>query len=241
MGFFDGFKSGITSGLNLSSVNLPSFISGVLDRNQGITTDPYAGGVGQTAELSRSKNILERLMRIRFAQGWQWTVEVDGMQDFEFYIKDITYGGNSIESEVRIIGGGEINKPTHRTTESVTMVVRDNETGTVAKWFDARKNKVINADGTINLPPSYLLNIRIYRLNSDGQKELDRECKVIPLERGETTRSRDNVGEFFTYPLSFRSYSSFGSSVIPSISSIPDAGTKNNSGVTGTSGINGDY
>lgn len=32
------------------------------------------------------------------------------------------------------------------------MTVRDNENGDLYKWFDQRRAKVINNDGTINLP-----------------------------------------------------------------------------------------
>lgn len=44
-------------------------------------------------------------MRIRYAQGWQWTVEADGMPGIDMYAKDVTFGFGNIETESKIIGG----------------------------------------------------------------------------------------------------------------------------------------
>lgn len=73
--------------------------------------------------------------------------------------------------------------------------------------------RVTNPDGTINLPPEYLMKIRVYRVTQDGGKELEEEMRVFPTQLGEITRSRDQVSEFLSYPITFQKYTSAGSGV----------------------------
>ena len=202
MGFFDGLANNITGGASAKSIG-SNLISNIFDRATSITSGRSVSFGGMPAELSTAKSILQAAMRIRYAQGWQWTVEADGMPGIDMYAKDVTFGFGNIETESKIIGGIEFNKPTHRTAGNLTMTVRDNENGDLYKWFDQRRAKVINNDGTINLPPSYLMNVRLYRVSQDGQRTLAEEAAMIPTTLGEVTWSRDQVTEFMSYPLSF--------------------------------------
>ena len=145
-------------------------------------------------------------MRIRYAQGWQWTVEVDGLNGFDMFVKDITYSSGNIETESKVIGSVEFSKPTYVSAGPVTMTVRDTEDGKIMDWFKERRSRVTNPDGTINLPPEYLMKIRVYRVTQDGGKELEEEMRVFPTQLGEITRSRDQVSEFLSYPITFQKY-----------------------------------
>ncbi|WP_312329839.1 phage tail protein [Atlantibacter hermannii] len=211
MGYFDGLAS-ITSGVSVKTVG-SNLISNILSRATSIMSGGPVSFQGLPAELSSNKAILQAAMRIRYAQGWQWTVEADGMPGLDMYAKDMTYGFGNIETESKIIGGCEFNKPTHRVAGNLTMTVRDNEKSDIYDWFKARSARVINNDGTLNLPPSYLLNVRIYDVSQDGQRSLKEEAQVIPTALGEITRSRDQVSEFLTFPLSFVRYTSIDRSV----------------------------
>lgn len=212
MGYFDGLANNITGGASAKSIG-SNLISNILNRATSITSGLPVSFGGLPAELSNAKSILQAAMRIRYAQGWQWTIEADGMPGLEMYVKDVTYGFGNIETDSKIIGGIEFNKPTHRAAGSITVTVRDNENAELYYWFKRRSRMVINNDGTINLPPSYLLNIRIYRVSQDGRKVLEEEAAVIPTSLGEITRSRDQVTEFFSYPMSFVKYSSIDRSL----------------------------
>lgn len=207
MGFFDGLASNLTSGASVKSIG-SNLISNILSRATSILSGQPVSFQGLPAELSNAKSIVQAAMRIRYAQGWQWTIEVDGMPSLEMYVSDVTYGFNNIETESKIIGGIEFNKPTHRVAGNLSMTVRDNENGELFTWFEQRRARVINPDGTINLPSSYLLNIRIYRVTQEGRRSLEQEAQVIPTALGEITRARDQVSEFMTYPLSFVKYTS---------------------------------
>lgn len=162
-----------------------------------------------TTEMLESKVMIQRLMLTRFAQGWQWSVEADGLPNLDMFVKDITYGAGTVETEARQIGSGEFNKPTYRSSGTITMTVRDSEQRLVAMWFDQKKSLITNPDGTINLPAHYTFNLRVYQHFEHG-KILDGEWLVMATQRGECTRNRDQLGEFYSYTLTFTKYSSFG-------------------------------
>lgn len=228
MGFFDGLASNLTGGASAKSIG-SNLISNILSRATSIISGQSVSFQGLPAELSNAKAILQAAMRIRYSQGWQWTVEVDGMPSLEMYVADITYAFNNIETESKIIGGLEFNKPTHRVAGNVSMTVRDNENGDLFTWFEQCRAKVINPDGTINLAPSYLLNIRIYRVSQEGKRALEQEAQVIPTALGDVTRARDQVSEFTTYPLTFVKYTSAGS-VVSSLASSAISGLTSKAG-----------
>ncbi|OKP00191.1 hypothetical protein [Xenorhabdus eapokensis] len=191
------------------------FISKVLERSSSMISG-RVGGVGSlNAELSNAKAVVHSALRIRYAQGWQWAIEADGLNGLDMFAKDITYDSITIETEAKQIGAVVFNKPTHREAGTITITVRDSEEGAIARWFDERANRVTNNDGTVNLPLEYSMGIRLYRVLKNGSLELDSEFDVFPISRGETTRSRDQVTEFLSYPLTFMKISSIESSVVP--------------------------
>lgn len=231
MGIFDGlsgsaksfasntasqFTSNLTSQLQSAANNVVGqALSAAL---RGVSFAGGSGGLvngktGSTRDMAYAKTILQMAMKIQYAQGWQFVVEADGMTDLFMFVKDVTYGAGTVETDAKIIGGVMFNKPTHISAGTVTLTVRDTQEGKIANWFDTRKARVINPDGTLNLSPYYTMSIRMYRVGFDGSKILDREMKVFPTERGSTTRAYDQFGEFLSYPLTFVSYSSADTSL----------------------------
>ncbi|MDE9467023.1 phage tail protein [Xenorhabdus bovienii] len=180
-----------------------NFIGKVLERSTSVLSDSYGGTGSQSAELRNAKSIAHSALRIRYAQGWQWAIEADALKGLDMFAKDITYDSITIETESKQIGAVVFNKPTHRAAGTVTITVRDSENGAIARWFDERAARVTNGDGTINLPSQYSMGIRIYRVMQSGGLELESEFDVFPISRGETTRARDQVTEFLSYPLTF--------------------------------------
>lgn len=159
--------------------------------------------------LSRQRRTSQQLVRTPFQQGWQYRVEVDGMPpDFDIYVKDITYGAFTIEFEAKQIGTVEIQNPTHRTAGQVTLTVRDHQDGRVEKFFTKGAGKVVNSDGTVNLPKDYLLKMRLYLLLENGGEELSKEWEVAPADCSDITRSRTALNEFVSFPITFQKYRS---------------------------------
>lgn len=165
----------------------------------------------KTGMLSRLRRMSHQLVQTPFQQGWQYRVEIAGApSDFDIYVKDITYGAYTIEFEAKQIGSMEIQNPTHKTAGLVTLTVRDHQDGRVEKFFTKAADKVVNRDGTVNLPRQYLLTMRLYLLMEDGSESLSKEWEVAPAECGEITRSRSSLNEFVSFPISFQKYRSFG-------------------------------
>ncbi len=188
-------------GLNVASVK--SYVSSAL------TTTLFGSGVGER-EVGKLTSII--MNKMLFAQGWQFSVEVDGLEGADFFAKDITYHDYSIEYETIKIGGGNILQPTERSPGQITMMVRDTVDGLVLDWFKTAKSRVINPDGTGNIPSKYLLNVRIYRLLSSGLTKLENEMTVFPVTTGDVTYARDQVTEFKSFPMTFALHSTFNQS-----------------------------
>ncbi|MCK8586591.1 phage tail protein [Yersinia ruckeri] len=209
-----GIFSGVGKSLGYNSLTsfghgaANSFISGMLERTTSMLSGNYGGYGGLNAEASNAKSLVKSALRIRYAQGWQWAIEVDGQRNFDMFAKDITYSSITIETESKQIGAVVFNKPTHRDAGSITVTVRDTENGEIASWFDERAGRVTNGDGTVNLSSQYSMGIRIYRVMQDGGIALESEFDVFPTSRGETSRARDQVTEFLSYPLTFIKVSS---------------------------------
>lgn len=157
--------------------------------------------------LDRQRRMVKQLVQTPFQQGWQFRVEIDGQpSDLDIYVKEITYGGLTIEYESKQIGSQTLNAPVNKTAGLVTLTVRDHEDGRVAEFFNKKAKKVVNDDGTVNLPIDYLFKMRLYRLKSDDSEVLDKEWTVSAAEYGEITRDRSAVSEFVSYPMSFQKY-----------------------------------
>lgn len=169
----------------------------------------FAAGIG---ERQINKLTAAALNKILFAQGWMFAVEVEGIggMGIDFFMKDITWGTYTIETEPKRFGANEYNQPIARTAQPISMVVRDTSAGLIYTTFKACLGMVVNDDGTINLQSDYLMNIRIYRLQATGIPTLMESLSVIPTQCGEMTFSKDQVGEFMTFPLSFVQRKTFG-------------------------------
>lgn len=207
MGMFSAPVRALPSAM---SFDTGAFASGLISD----ILDQALNGTGVTgaynSDVAFGKSVVNAAMRIRYAQGWQWRIEVEGINGIDMFVKDITYDTGNVETEAKTIGSVEFNKPTHVTAGPVTLTVRDTEDGKIMKWFKARKRRVTNRDGTINLPASYLMNIRLYRITQEGAASLEETMRVFPTQLGEVSRSRDQVTEFLSYPLTFQRYTSAG-------------------------------
>jgi hypothetical protein len=159
------------------------------------------------------KGLAHKLVHTKFQMGWQWVLEFSGTgvnppADFEIYAKSIEHGGATIEYDEKQIGANTVNSPTHKTAGTITLIIRDNEDGRCENFFAAMVKRVINEDGTVNLPAEYLVDMRMFRLMDDDSKVLYREWKVSIAEYGGFTRSNEEVGQFVTYPVIFKKYQS---------------------------------
>ena len=216
MSFFSAFTNSIASTIGKTAEStISTAAQRAVDKATSRMSSVFSGGAykGLTTELSNAKAISQMAMRIRYAQGWQWNIEIDGFSGLDMYVKDITYGFGNIETETTLIGSVEYNKPTHATAGTLTVTVRDNENRDVRRWFLERKARVTNTDGTLNLPMQYMMTARIYSVSQEGEKKLLESVQVFPTQFGECSFARDQINEFSYYPLTFMRYSSAASSL----------------------------
>jgi len=213
-----------------------NLMRGVLERTFGSIEASDPGAEGRTERMASDKSMLKAALRMAYAQGWQWTVEVAGFSQLQMFVKDINYTPVTIETEAKNIGGIMINRPTLSSSSTISMTVRDTEDGAVKKWFTSLAGRVINPDGTINLPTDYLVTLNIYNILSSGERQLADTFEVFATNLGDITRGRDQVSEFFSYPITWTIYSSGlnagngGGNLMNSVGSVLAGGSVKNVG-----------
>lgn len=161
------------------------------------------------------RTVADRLMQTKFQHGWQWVVEFSGNgvnppPDFEIYAKSIEHGGATIEYEEKQIGANQINSPIYKTVGSITLMIRDREDGVCEAFFKKLSERVVNYDGTVNLPAQYLFTMKMYRIMDNDQRVLDKTWTVSMGEYGSFTRSNEEVNSFVTFPAVFKKYQALG-------------------------------
>lgn len=213
-----------------------NLMRGVLERTFGSIEASDPGAEGRIERMASDKSMLKAALRMAYAQGWQWTVEVAGFSQLQMFVKDINYTPVTIETEAKNIGGIMINRPTLSNSSTISMTVRDTEDGAVKKWFTSLAGRVINPDGTINLPTDYLVTLNIYNILSSGERQLADTFEVFATNLGDITRGRDQVSEFFSYPITWTIYSSGlnagngGGNLMNSVGSVLAGGSVKNVG-----------
>lgn len=145
-----------------------------------------------------------KILRTTFREPWQFRLEVEGYphDDFDLYVKDVTYGPTEIETEPENVGTQVLTYPSRANPVTITMTVRDHEDRRVSKWFESRVAKMINEDGTVNLPIDYVLQIRRLSMKHDGGEEETDVWEVIPTQLGDVTEAKDGEG-LLEFPITF--------------------------------------
>ncbi|MBU2968790.1 hypothetical protein KO527_05430 [Pseudoalteromonas sp. C2R02] len=163
------------------------------------------------ATLGRRKRGYQKHKAQTYQQQWAFRVVVpDSTIDFDLFAKDITYGAVEIEGEAKVIGGGTYTEPVSAAPVILGVTIRDNELEEFATWFDAQAAKIINPNGTKNLPVNYLFNIEVYSILKNDTEKLRHTWKVYAASRGDRTESVDDLGTYVSYPVTFQQYYSLG-------------------------------
>lgn len=157
-------------------------------------------------DFNHLRTLAIQVLHTPFREPWQFRIEPEGYpdKDFDIYIKDITYGSTEIETEPENIGIQVLTFPNRAQPVTISLTMRDHEDRRVSKWFNSRVAKMINGDGTVNLPLDYVLTIRRFSLLHHGeQKETETDAwEVIPTQLGDVTEARDGEG-LLEFPITF--------------------------------------
>lgn len=163
------------------------------------------------AALDHLRKKFRQIASTPFEQGWQFRLEIkNAPSDLDLYVKDISYGATEITYDPSNVGATVFQTP--KTAEPVTlaMTCRDHADGRIATWFDSLAGRVVNPDGTVNLPAEYLLEVVVMAINEDGSESEREKWVVSPVSRGDTTKSVASTNVFVEMPLTFIQYRSLG-------------------------------
>lgn len=153
------------------------------------------------------QHISSRLVKVNFKKPWQFRVEMDeAPPNFDLLVKELSQPRATIDTTPFEAGGKPVNYPTSTQPITIALTCLDTEEEEMVNWMLGRINKVRNKDGTWNLPASYLLNCKIYKVMSDGTEVLRQQLKLIPLTIGDITESVENRG-FVEFPMTFIEFS----------------------------------
>jgi hypothetical protein len=148
------------------------------------------------------------LVKTPFQQSWQFRVEIEGFTgDIDIYVKDISYGPIEIETEAEKAGMHTLTYPSGTAPVGISMTMRDNQDQRVYTFAKAWCKKIVNEDGTVNLPPDYTKNWKRYSIGADSSETLRDEWKVFLTQVGDITESKEEPG-FLEFPVTLIQFKS---------------------------------
>lgn len=153
-------------------------------------------------DFNKLKLITRRLVKTDFQQSWQFRVEIEGfspVKDFDIYIKDVSYGPIEIETEPEKVGMRVFTYPTGTAPVGISLTMRDHQNRAIYNFLADWAGKIVNPDGTVNLPPEYVKKWKRYSLFDEGEALTD-EWKVFLTQLGDITESKDEPG-FLEFPV----------------------------------------
>jgi len=158
-------------------------------------------------DFNQRRLLAKKLTHTPFQEGWQFRLDFDATpEDFEIYVKDITYGAIEIETETVKAGMQTLTYPSGTAPVGLSMTMRDNVDRRIYGWFKAIAGAVVNDDGTVNLPSEYMRKAE--RVNLETEK-IEDTWLVFPTKIGDTTEAVDSEG-FLEFPISFKQFRSWG-------------------------------
>lgn len=165
-------------------------------------------------DFAKLRRTVKKLVAKDFQKQWQFRLELpDEPQDFDLFVKDVSFGTLEALTEEDTYGGVSMCWPTGIELVKLTATMRDDEQLTITTFIDAWIKKVVHPDGTVGLPfgaDGYVKPVRRYLVTDNGETLVD-EWKMYPKTRGDVSQSREN-GEFLEFPVVF---TMFGTHEIP--------------------------
>ena len=155
-------------------------------------------------DLNKRRAIASLMVKTHFREPWQWRLEVDGYpyDDFDLFVREVAYGPIEIETEQVKAGVTTLTFPSGAQPVTVSMTVRDHVDQRVSNWFSQRVAKMVNSDGTVNLPVDYLLKIRRFAIDHENKETRKEVWEVLPTQMGDITESKDGEG-LLEFPITF--------------------------------------
>lgn len=143
---------------------LPSGIGGLASQTMywGAPT-PLLGGISPT----EAYNIYQEARGQKLAKKNLWLIEVssrlkgDMSQRFNLFATEVEYEPFTITGEKRRVGGAVIDAVQGGEPVEMRLTTIDDQEGTIKRWFAAHYGAVAAQDGTIGVPDSYAITIKV--------------------------------------------------------------------------------
>jgi len=161
-------------------------------------------------DFNRLRHINHQLVHTDFQGEWNFRLEIEGApEDFDFYVKDITYSHFDIATDEERYGAASASWPTGDQPLRISFTMRDNIDGRNSVYFSTWWGSVISNNGTVGLPlgpKGYVRAARIYNIDVEGNETPSYGMNVYPIQVGELSRSREN-GQFLEIPVTLVQFS----------------------------------
>ncbi|WP_028325819.1 hypothetical protein [Desulfatirhabdium butyrativorans] len=159
-------------------------------------------------DFNKLRLLAKQLVQTDFRQNWQFRIEISNAkvsvpEDFDLYVKDLSYDPIEIETETEKLGAHTFVWPTAAATVTVSMTMRDNVDQRIYRWFANLTALIVDAStGLVRLSKDCSLNLTRYAIQPDlSEREADTwEC--IPTKLGQVTESRSDPGHL-EFPITF--------------------------------------
>lgn len=162
-------------------------------------------------DFNKLRMISKKLVQTAFALTWQFRIEIEGQPpDFELFVKDVSYCPIEVQTEEIRVGAQILTYPVASAPVSVSMTMREHEDRRIHTWFAEKIQKVLNADGTVNLPDGggkYVMEMKRFSILRDSSEVETDLWHVYPTKLGDITESVATP-EHLEFPITFMQFRS---------------------------------
>lgn len=124
---------------------------------------PLFGGISP----NEAKGIYDEMRGQRLGKKNLWLIEVssrlqgDASQRFNLFATEIEYEPFNLTSEKRRAGGAVVDSVQGAEAVELRLTTMDDQSGTLKKWFAAHHGVAAARDGTVGVPDTYAITIKI--------------------------------------------------------------------------------
>ena len=144
------------------------------------TPTPLFGGISP----EEARQISTRVAGTNFSKKNLFLIEVSGAlqgdisDHFNLFANDVEYAPMTISGEKHRVGGAFLDSVNGAEPVEMRIVTKDDQDGTIKRWFAAQFGAVVAEDGTVGLPATYAVRIKVVHAfitqasNRDGYEDV---------------------------------------------------------------------
>lgn len=205
-----GLQGAANKLINKAGGRLVSVARGAIDNLTSQIPGQLWSLFAQTEDFNQLRHINSTLVHTDFQGEWNFRLDLDDApDDFDFYLKDLSYSLVDIGTEEQQIGGITFVFPACKQPITFTCTMRDNIDGRINAYFRDWADKVLRYDGTVGLAlekeEHFLRWATLYDISVAGEETLVRRIPLYPTKVGDVTRSREN-GQFMEFSVTLTEF-----------------------------------